>query len=121
MKNEELIKKITSNEITLGEDEFFKCFEEVLVEEAGYSKKEAEYSVKLFRDSEFCKKETGHSFNELCLMEKGFTAEQASYIENNPCIAGPREECNHYKNHKSCLGCTYVNGFLYWKTKPDEK
>lgn len=119
MKKDEVIKKMVSNELTI--DEFFKYVEESLIEEKGYTQKEVEYTVKLFRDPEFCKKETGYSFNQLCLMEDGFTSKQVRYVENNPCLIGPREECDYYMKNKKCFGCTNVNGFFFWKTEPEGK
>lgn len=119
MKKEELIKKMMSNEAT--KDDVLKYLEESLIEEKGFSKEEASYAVKLFTDPEFCKKETGHTSHELYLMGHGFTSDQVRYIEENPCIAGSRENCDHYKEYKDCLGCTNINGFFYWKKGPDKK
>lgn len=108
-----------SNELT--ENEFFNYIEERMIEEGGFKKEDVRYTIRLIRDPEFCKKETGHTFHELHLMKQGFTPEQARYIDENPCIRGPREECDYYVKENQCHGCTNINGFFYWKTGPEEK
>ena len=119
MKKEEVIKRMLENKLTV--DEFFNYIEDRIVEEDGVDREKARYMIKLFKKPEFCKKETGYSFHELYLINEGLTPEQARYVEENPCIDGPREECDFYRENKKCFGCTNTNGFLYWKTGPDEK
>jgi len=119
MKEKELIEKMMFNKLT--EDEFFNYVEDKMIEEGGFKKEDVKYTIKLIRDPEFCKKETGYTAHELYLIRQGFTPEQARYIEENPCILGPREECDHYRSGEKCFGCTNTNGFLYWKTEPEKK
>jgi len=71
MKEEELLKKMMSNELT--EDEFFEYLEGKVIEEGRFSKEEVRYALRLMREPEFCKKETGYNFHELYLIGEGFT------------------------------------------------
>jgi len=119
MKEKELIEKMISNELT--EDEFFKYVEEKMIEDGKFERENVRYMIKLFRDPDFCKKETGYSFHELLLIKDGLTPEEAKYVVENPCIDGPREECDFFRREGKCYGCTNINGFFYWKTGPKEK
>lgn len=54
------------------------------------------------------------------MKEFSINENEAQYIINNPCLEGPQEKCDAYKE-TGCAGCTSLNGFVLIKTSEKEK
>jgi hypothetical protein len=65
----------------------------------------------------------GRTLEEDFLIEEyNLTIEEARYVVENPCLAGPPEKCEYWRKHSQCGPCcTLRNGWLYLKTSANGK
>ena len=88
-----------------------------------YTEKELRYFFRLIFDQELFKKTFGVTLVEYQLMKDGLTLEEAQYVIEHPCLEDAYDRCSVYKEDGKCVpfGCTLLNGWLFFKTGPNEK
>lgn len=76
----------------------------------------------LFWRKLFVEKILGLTLEEYYWIEEGLSREEAKYVVENPCLAGPPEKCEYWRKHNQCGPCcTLHNGWLFIKTSPEGK